>query len=710
MPKNHQVKEPLSRREDEVARAYASGLSYKHIAAQFGVAPATVRTHLETIYRKLGVSTKFELAAALPTPAGSLSLAAPEAASQASGRSPVDFGRLGARQFVVAIARIENDSENELQQILATDLAEARGIGVVCLDEVITTAGPLPEQATADGEQHARVLMRKTGASVLVWGKVLRFAGTAVPQLRLSTQRDRSQRPGRYPPNQELRLPRVFWMDISKVLRMIVAALNAEFLDLEGHYLVERLEPFVARVHLLLQGAGDATGWSREAVGQTRAILGDCETLLGIQSGQRVWLERAVSSFEAALDELGGALSGDEIPRAMTGLGIALWTLGDRGADGVTILRGVSALRSAIGARDPATDPLGWSNAHNHLGNALSAAAKLQEGAGLYQQALESYEVALASLRVDEHPLDWAQVKNNIAVSLWRVGRRREDLDILRRAKLELTGTFQVYEPTATPLDWSQSENNLGLVCWDIARLGGERALYREAIDHFDRALRERDPARVPLLWAQTHNNIGLAYLSIGDETGDVEALRKAVQAFRLSLEERTRERARGDWLESCNNLGTALWRLSERMNSTDRLEEAIETFRVALEAIDGSSAPAVAVELRRNLGNALASLGGREGERAYYVEAVDYLEAAVAAVPEAEAPILAAEIFGDIALTAKRLGEDFREPAELDRARHAFERAAAAYDAADLPRHAAACHRQAEALAGQTARGRSQA
>ena len=621
-------------------------------------------------------------------------------ASPASGRPPVDFGRLGARRFVVAIAQIENDSDNELQQIVAADLADARGFGVVRLDEIIATGGPVPEQAVADGEQQARALLQKTGASLLVWGKVLRFAGTAVPQLRLSTQRDRSQRPGRYPPNHELRLPRVFWTDISKVLRMVVAALNAEFLELEGNYLAERLEPFVARVHLLLEGASDATGWSRETVGLTRAILADCETLLGSQSGQRIWLERAVSSFEAALDELGAAVNGDEIPRAMTGLGVALWMLGDRNADGVTILRGVSALRSAIVARDRGTDPLAWSIAHNHLGNALSAAAKLQGGVGLYQQALEAYEVALASLSVDEHPLDWAQVKNNIAVSLWRAGRYREDLNILRRAKLELTGTFQVYEPTATPLDWSQSENNLGLVCWDIARLGEERALYREAIDHFDRALRERDRARVPLLWAQTHNNIGLAYLSIGDETGDVEALRKAVEAFGRSLEERTRERARGDWLESCNNLGTALWRLSERMNSTDRLEEAIETFRTALEAIDGSPTPAVAVELRRNLGNALASLGGREGERAHYVEAIHHLEAAVAAVPEGEAPILAAEIFGDIALTAKRLAEAFREPTALDRARHAFEHAAAAYGAADLPRHAAACHRQAEGLA----------
>jgi hypothetical protein len=88
----------------------------------------------------------------------------------------------------------------------------------------------------------------------------------------------------------------------------------------------------------------------------------------------------------------------------------------------------------------------------------------------------------------------------------------------------------------------------------------------------------------------------------------------------------------------------------------------------------------------------------------------VGHLEAAVATVPEKEAPILAAEIFGDIALMAKRLAEDFLEPAELKRAGHAFERGAAAYDAADLPRHAAACHRQAQTLARQTGRGRSQA
>ena len=57
--------ETLTRREREVASAYGDGLSYRQIAEKLGVAPATVRTHLQTIYRKLGVGNKIELQRAL---------------------------------------------------------------------------------------------------------------------------------------------------------------------------------------------------------------------------------------------------------------------------------------------------------------------------------------------------------------------------------------------------------------------------------------------------------------------------------------------------------------------------------------------------------------------------------------------------------------------------------------------------------------------
>ena len=55
----------LSQREVQIAQAYAGGQTYQAIANSLCIAPSTVRTHLATIYRKLDVSSKVELATRL---------------------------------------------------------------------------------------------------------------------------------------------------------------------------------------------------------------------------------------------------------------------------------------------------------------------------------------------------------------------------------------------------------------------------------------------------------------------------------------------------------------------------------------------------------------------------------------------------------------------------------------------------------------------
>lgn len=52
----------LSDREHEVASCYVSGQSYKQIARDLDIAPATVRTHLRTVFRKMCVTSRTELA------------------------------------------------------------------------------------------------------------------------------------------------------------------------------------------------------------------------------------------------------------------------------------------------------------------------------------------------------------------------------------------------------------------------------------------------------------------------------------------------------------------------------------------------------------------------------------------------------------------------------------------------------------------------
>ncbi len=62
MTDQENMAEALTKREQEVAETYAAGQSYKEIARELGLSPTTVRSHLRTVYSKLGVTSKIELA------------------------------------------------------------------------------------------------------------------------------------------------------------------------------------------------------------------------------------------------------------------------------------------------------------------------------------------------------------------------------------------------------------------------------------------------------------------------------------------------------------------------------------------------------------------------------------------------------------------------------------------------------------------------
>jgi DNA-binding NarL/FixJ family response regulator len=51
----------FTQRELEILKHLASGKQNKGIARELGISPFTVRDHLTSIYKKTGVSTRFEL-------------------------------------------------------------------------------------------------------------------------------------------------------------------------------------------------------------------------------------------------------------------------------------------------------------------------------------------------------------------------------------------------------------------------------------------------------------------------------------------------------------------------------------------------------------------------------------------------------------------------------------------------------------------------
>ena len=90
---------PLSERERQIAKLYVAGRSYKEIARDLALSPATVRTHLNNVFRKLEVANRIQLLHRLgteaPEPMQALRPAAPAADRGRAGRRG-GVGRPGA--------------------------------------------------------------------------------------------------------------------------------------------------------------------------------------------------------------------------------------------------------------------------------------------------------------------------------------------------------------------------------------------------------------------------------------------------------------------------------------------------------------------------------------------------------------------------------------------------------------------------------------
>lgn len=116
--------ESLSPREREIAQAYANGDTYHIIAGQLCIAPSTVRTHLATIYRKLGVSSKLELHKVLDgdRPATIADGAQAELISELALSLEEAIGR---ERALVEVLRIISGSNGELDKVIAAVLGYA---------------------------------------------------------------------------------------------------------------------------------------------------------------------------------------------------------------------------------------------------------------------------------------------------------------------------------------------------------------------------------------------------------------------------------------------------------------------------------------------------------------------------------------------------------------------------------------------------------
>ncbi len=374
-------------------------------------------------------------------------------------RHPVP--KADTHRFSVLVARIAGDADDTLGNQIFEVLKEFDGVQTLFLDRTLAGDGRMGEVEQSKGAGQAREYLRESGASVLLWGKML-DRDKRIALLFLTTASTTQEGTGRQVSPEigsTIRLPDVFWEDLAKVLRLAIATRWAGFQ--QGHYVADRLPPFIAAVCRLVDSSTGRPGWDDNARGETLILLGMALTTLGEQTGRDEPLRHAVDSYQSALM----ALPRERVPLqwAMTqnNLGNALLRLGERESGTARLEEAVAAYRDALKEWTRERVPLQWAMTQNNLGGALSTLGERESGTARLDEAVAAYREALKEWTRERVPLQWAWTQENLGIVLCVLGQRENNAEVLRQSVLAYEEALSVYTPEDTPYYFEKATRSL---------------------------------------------------------------------------------------------------------------------------------------------------------------------------------------------------------------------------------------------------------
>ena len=320
-------------------------------------------------------------------------------------------------RFAVAVSHLENDDDHNFEKLIIEALKEFRGVQVLRLDRLISLEGSYPEEMEKTGHKQAQEYLEKTGAHVLIWGRVIKTFGQSLPKLywTASKEVDLAKVFDRYSPTENLSLPSIFWGDLTEILRLLITTQYSEFYTSQGRYVGNPIKPFIEKVRRVLEGSENRAYWNQEARGQVAFILGNSLLILGQETLEHQPLEEAVQAYQQALKEL---------------------------------------------TRDHV--PLAWARTQNNLGSALRALGERENGTQHLEEAVQAYQQALKELTRDRAPLDWAGTQSNLGIILRALRERERGTQHLEEAVQACREALKEFTRDRVPLPWARTQNNLG--------------------------------------------------------------------------------------------------------------------------------------------------------------------------------------------------------------------------------------------------------
>src|SRR5690349_371107 len=324
-----------------------------------------------------------------------------------------------------------------------------------------------------------------------------------------------------------------------------------------------------------LQQAEQLAREALQAIESRRLSIAETDGKRGDLAMTRLRYVDAAQLYAAAASNVPSTRQ-DERRKYLEKEAVALFEQGHERGDNRTAALAIDRYRALVAVTDRLVVPLDWARTQNGLGLALWSLGEREAGTERLEEAVAVYRLALKEQTYERAPLGWAKVQVNLGNALVRIGERESGTERLDEGVVAYRLALQEMTREREPFGWALVQMNLALA---LARLGereGGTWRLEEGVAASRLALQEWTRERVPLNWALVQINLGNALTRLGEREAGTGRLEEAVAVLRLALQETTRERAPMQWAMAQMNLGGALWRLGEREAGTERLENGV--------------------------------------------------------------------------------------------------------------------------------------
>ena len=332
------------------------------------------------------------------------------------------------KSFAISITNLAGDAENQVKHLIMASLADAKGVEILDVDRKIDCRKSSREDALQCAQAKARRFAVKTGASIAIWGSVIRNGEQTVPRLHLVSAAGNATRVNHYGPySEDLRLPELFWEDLSHVLTLVVLTEAAAISENVGVYVADRLLPLIERVEAITQSPNNRLLPDSENTSRIRLIVANAKSTYGEQAGDTTRLLEAVTAFRKALTERTRERVPLQWATTQSNLGNALLTIGERENGTTRLDEAVTAFRKALEEYTRERVPLDWAMTQNNLGNALLTIGERENGTTRLDEAVTAFRKALEEFRAAHHEIGTTIVGNNLANVLSLIENRLDE-------------------------------------------------------------------------------------------------------------------------------------------------------------------------------------------------------------------------------------------------------------------------------------------